>query len=178
MTIIWKKTCFFNRKEVKQFRIKYIYVQIWFNHCNIKKMVGAEAFTYISMASSLRLTSPWETILALSCGGLLLLCSLDRCSPFFSKIWVKDGVIDRPFLPSWKWKPYPESCDVWFVTPSRHSHFFGLSLTTAVNSHHGIPGAKLKCSLGWPKWGFYFYWYPVSTHTNGLLNRQLGLEPL
>lgn len=47
------------------------------------KLVGAEAFTYISIASSLRLTSPWETILALSCGGFLLLCSLDRNSPLF-----------------------------------------------------------------------------------------------
>ena len=65
---------------------------------------------------------------------------------FFSRIWVKDGVI---------------------LTLSHHgsgnftlNEGYSWSLTTTVNCRHGIPGAKLKCSLGWPKWGFYFYWYP------------------
>ena len=142
-------------------------------------MVGAEAFTYISMASSLRLTSPWETILALSCGGLLLLSApWTKVHLFFQKFGWKMVWLTDPFSHHESGNPTLNhvTCDLWHLADI--ATFFGLSLTTAVNSHHGIPGAKLKCSLGWPKWGFYFYWYPASTHTNGLLNRQLVFEPL
>jgi len=63
------------------------------------------AFTYISMASSLRLTSPWETILALSCGGLLLLCMffawLDRLVRWPSPDPSTLGFFGFSFLLAW-----------------------------------------------------------------------------
>jgi hypothetical protein len=36
----------------------------------------SEAFTYLSVASSVHLTNPAETMVALACGALLLICFL------------------------------------------------------------------------------------------------------